>query len=333
MIASGAKAENTPGWRRRLPALALFVFSPLIAEYLLGSLSTSQIALLPLMAMLYGSGAVVIREWVRRSGRGWPSLILLAIAYGLVEEGLVTQSLFNPNYLHLRLLDYGWIPALGTSAPWLVYVVSLHVFWSISVPIGLTEALFVDKQDVPWLRRTGILVFVLLFLLGAAAIATFTYKQVPFIASPLQLGTTTALAAILALIAWRLPPRVTVAGAQMPSPMVLFLAAFLPGSAFAALELYGRQVLRLSWPVAAAGLVGLEVLLLLFMLRFTRGARWSPFQRFAVAAGGLGVYLWYGFPIEITLHGSSALSGHIVVALLMVVLAVVAGRRTYRAGH
>ncbi|MGZ3305306.1 MAG: hypothetical protein ACXU8U_05540, partial [Asticcacaulis sp.] len=136
---------------RLFAVLSLFFLSPLIAEYLLGSLPMSMIAILPLMAALYGSGALLIREIVRRTGRGWPSLILLATAYGLIEEGFVTQSLFNPNYLHLRLLDFGFIPALGTALPWLVFVISIHVIWSISVPIALAEALFRDRREEPWL--------------------------------------------------------------------------------------------------------------------------------------------------------------------------------------
>src|SRR4051794_25897729 len=107
------------------PALCLFVASPLIGEYLLGSLPASMLPLLPLMAAMYGSGAILIREWVRRTGRGWPSIVVLATAYGFFEEGFVTQSLFNPNYLHLRLLDYGWLPQLGIALPWTLYVVTI----------------------------------------------------------------------------------------------------------------------------------------------------------------------------------------------------------------
>src|SRR3954470_3691604 len=99
------------------PALCLFLASPLVGEYLLGSLPASMIFLLPLMAAMYGSAAILIREWARRTGRGWTSIFLVATAYGLFEEGFVTQSLFNPNYLHLRLLDYGWLPSLGTALP------------------------------------------------------------------------------------------------------------------------------------------------------------------------------------------------------------------------
>jgi hypothetical protein len=74
-----------------------------------------MIYLLPLMMAMYGAGAILIRETVRATGRGWASIVLLACAYGLFEEGFVTQSLFNPNYLHLRLLDFGFLPWLGTA--------------------------------------------------------------------------------------------------------------------------------------------------------------------------------------------------------------------------
>ena len=64
---------------------------------------------------LYGGGALLIRETVRRSGRGWPTMIVLALVYAIVEEAFVTQTLFNPNYLHLNLglLKPAYIPALG----------------------------------------------------------------------------------------------------------------------------------------------------------------------------------------------------------------------------
>ena len=64
-----------------------------------------------------------IREVVRRRGWGYPSMLLLALAYGVFEEAVTTQSLFNPNYADLRLLDPGYIGFLGIGAPWTVFVV------------------------------------------------------------------------------------------------------------------------------------------------------------------------------------------------------------------
>ena len=34
-------------------------------------------------------------------------MVLLAVAYALVEEGFTTRSLFNPNYVGQHLLAYG----------------------------------------------------------------------------------------------------------------------------------------------------------------------------------------------------------------------------------
>ena len=82
--------------RRAAPAIALFFLSPLVAEFLLGDFTLAQLSYLILLAPAYGGAAVVIREVARRFGRGWPTIVLLALAYGVIEEGLETQSLFNP---------------------------------------------------------------------------------------------------------------------------------------------------------------------------------------------------------------------------------------------
>ncbi len=313
-------------WSRFAAAFSLFLLSPLIAEYLLGSLPMSMIVILPVMALMYGGGAVVIRELVRRTGRGWPSIILLATAYGLIEEGLVDQSLFNPNYLHLRLLDYGFVPALGTSLVWAIYVIALHMFWSISVPIGMTESLFKNKRDTPWLGTIGLVVFGLLYLAGATLVFVFTNKSLPFMASPAQLGGTAALVVVLVIAAFAWPkPHAT--GGKAPQPMLLFSVPLVLGSAFILSEFFAPG-LHLAPAVAAALLFGLEALMCLFMLVFTRGKAWSDVQRFALMAGGLSVYIWCGFKTDFTLHGVADLPAHTVIAVLFVALLLFAGWRS-----
>jgi hypothetical protein len=311
-------------------AWSLFVLSPLIAEYLLGSLPMQMITILPLMAMLYGSGAILVREYVRRANLGWPALLLLATAYGLTEEGLISQSLFNPNYLHLRLLDYGWIPALGTSPVWVVYVIGIHVFWSISVPIGLTESLFPEARDRPWLGWFGVTVFALLLILAAVATGRFTYKQLPFMASPVQLGSTVTI--IVALIAAaRFFPRREAGAATVPSARVIFGAAVAAGSAFMAVRFLADGTLHLSGTATTAGYGLVLAAFLAFILGWCRGRRWSALQRFALAAGGVAAYGWAGFPIDISLHGTGSIPAHIALAAAIGVLTVYAGRRSARA--
>jgi hypothetical protein len=308
-------------WRRLPAALSLFVLAPLIAEYLLGSMPMSMIAILPVMAAMYGSAAVLIREVARRSGRGWPSMILLSVAYGLFEEGFITQSLFNPNYLRLRLLDYGYVSWLGTGLPWLIYVVSIHVIWSMSVPIGLSEVLFRNKRDQPWLAPVGIGVVSLLFVTGSALIAAFTYKSLPFMASPAQFGVTGAVLAALIVAALFWPRTRLKAGAERPAPapFVLLAVSLIAGSAFVTLE-HQAQAWRWPWPLSVAALLLIAAAFIAFMIIFTRGRAWRDTQRCALMSGGLLVYGWSGFITDRELHGAADMPAHAVIAAAFALL-------------
>src|SRR5262249_35453142 len=113
------------------PALTLLLLAPIVGEFLLGDLTVRQLGFVAFFIPQYGGGALLVRELTRRWRRGWPTMLMLALAYALVQEGLTTQSLFNPNYANERLLDYGYIEALGTSLNWTVFVLTLHVVWSI----------------------------------------------------------------------------------------------------------------------------------------------------------------------------------------------------------
>jgi len=317
--------------RRLFPVLSLFLLSPLVGEYLLGSLPMSMIAILPLMAAMYGSGALLIREVARRLGKGWPSIVLLATAYGFIEEGFITQSLFNPNYMHLRLLDFGYIPLLGTALPWLIFVVSIHVVWSISVPIGLTEVLFNDKRQERWLGPVTIPLFVLIFLAGSTLIAVFTYKQVPFMAPVPQLigNGVVVLALIAAALAWPKPKET--GGKPAPHPIVLFGAAILSGSGLMMLEHFGPSLAHWPWTAGVALLLACEAAFVGFMAAFTFHRSWTAVQRFAVMAGGLMVYVWVGFLTDMELHGQADLPSHIGIAAAFILLCGVAGWRAVRA--
>src|SRR3954468_9494935 len=87
-------------YRRAAAApLTLALLAPVIGAVLFGAapLSLLPFGLVGLMG-LYGGGALLVREIVR--GRDLPStwLVWLGIAYGILEEGTVTQSLFDQHY-------------------------------------------------------------------------------------------------------------------------------------------------------------------------------------------------------------------------------------------
>jgi len=89
-----------------LPCAVLVFVAPLVGEVLAGSTPidmlgspTSFLAVFLLEALLYGGGAVLVRELARRTGRGLPTILGLGLAYGVLEEGLITPSFFNPDFL------------------------------------------------------------------------------------------------------------------------------------------------------------------------------------------------------------------------------------------
>ena len=154
--------------RRTAPAVGLFFLAPLVAEFLLGNLPITLLPALVLLAPLYGGGALLIREFTRRAGRGVPTMLVLGVGYGLLEEGIATQSLFNPHYVGADLLSVGYVPWLGIAVPWTLFVLTLHAVGSTTVPIVMAE-LCARERTGPWLGRPGLVVTAVLLLVGIVA--------------------------------------------------------------------------------------------------------------------------------------------------------------------
>ncbi|GAA1677375.1 hypothetical protein GCM10009765_28350 [Fodinicola feengrottensis] len=312
--------------RRLVPVLVLFLLAPFVAEYVLGNIPPSRLFLLPMMALLYGTGAVLIREVTRRTGRGWPTIVLLGLAYAVIEEGIATQSLFNPNYVGLHLLAYGFVPALGIAGPWTAYMLGLHTAWSISVPLLLTETMFRHRGSQPWLGRVGLVVIGVLFVLGVSLTAVFSIKLSAdhFLASPAQLVAAGSVAAVLVVLAFMLfrptAARTTQpdAARTAPSPWLVGVTTFVAGSIFHALIRFGGQY---GVPAAIEVLLNvvLAVALVALILWWSRAAGWSQVHKFAAAAGGVLVYGWVGY-LLINQQGLGETLGWAALVVFMVAL-------------
>lgn len=323
------KDLNTTQHRPRLfwAALVLFLLAPFVGEYLLGNLPLNLFHLFPVLALFYGGGAVLIREVVRRTGRGWPSIFFLAIAYGLLEESIGTQSLFNPNYLGLGLLEYGYIPALGIAGPWTAHVLSLHVAWSICIPIALTELLFSDQRTSPWLGNVGLAIVSVLFLAGLGLMTIGSAIQYGSAITPVQIGVIVFLLLLLIIGAFTLfrpassDPAVPTEQDRKPlSPWLLGSAAFLSGSMLYIMNTFAIDFLPAFVMVLCTLL--LDSVILTLILSSSRLPGWSEKHRFALAAGGLLVYCWWGFILVSLIYGTANIPGQVlwlVLALLLLI--------------
>ncbi len=299
-------------WNRLKPAVSLFLLAPLIAEYLLGSLSFSQLGLFPIMALMYGAGALFVRELARGTGRGWPTILTLGLAYAFIEEGLATQSLFNPHYLGLRLLDNGYIPQLGIGAPWTVYVLLIHVVWSIAVPIGLAEWLSLTQRTTPWLKTIGFAVSLITYLLGVALVAFGTHQNEKFMASSSQLAVTATIAFLLVVMAFLLTRSSTIPTVDSPTsaqgnPLAIAAMSFVASSVFQIVAQLGSGYFA-PW-VAVPILLAIP----LAVVAAARAAKSSGIGTNSIAdalmLGALLAYCWLGFFMTVRLHGASSLPG------------------------
>src|SRR5437870_10672061 len=145
------------------PILFLLLLTPGIPEYLSAS---SQITLLvvfpPLFFLflaanvgLYGSGVILIREAMIRWKKGWASVFLLGVAYGIVEEGLDLWTLFYSKAGPVGNLGfYGhW---LGVNWVWTVGLLIFHSVYSIGLPIFLFGLVFPELKSKSLVSGAGL---------------------------------------------------------------------------------------------------------------------------------------------------------------------------------
>jgi hypothetical protein len=285
------EATAKPVRKSVLPAIGLFFLAPLIAEFLLGDLPIKMLPIILVLAPMYGGGALLIREVVRRAGRGWPSIVVLGLAYGIIEEAYTTQSLFNPNYLklNLHLLQPAYIPALGIGAWWTIFVLTLHTAWSISTSIALVEASVPDRAEVPWLGRIGLTVTALLFGLGVFVSTRYQLKQDAFRASSAQLITAGVICAALVIVAFLLPRRWSAKTAgPIPNPWIAAGVALVAGSAV--------LLTPSGWNWGAAGaILAINVATAAAVLIWSRRTGWDMRHKLALASGAALAYGWHAF--------------------------------------
>ncbi|WP_433346643.1 hypothetical protein [Micromonospora sp. CA-111912] len=226
--------------RRLAPVLALLALAPWVAECSWGGFAVTDYPLvLAFLGPLYGGAAVLIREIARRTGGGWPAIVLLAAAFGVVQAGLVDQSLFNPGFLDdtgFADLDAGTretlVPVLGFSVQQALEYVGNHIALSVCAPIVIVESFLPPQRRTrPWLGRPGLAAVGVLYLLNSLLIFSDDGGRKGFLADPVQLSVAalTALALVGAALLPRWQRNRRPAPAADPQP----------------------EVPRTAWPVAA----------------------------------------------------------------------------------
>lgn len=262
--------------------MTLLILAPATGELLSGSAPPAEFlnpfTFLPLVA-LYGSGALLIRELARRWGKGWASILLLGMAYGIYEEGIVVRSFFDPTWMDLGLsAEYGRY--LGVNWVWALELTIFHAVVSIMIPIMLIEILFPAHRSSPWLNRSGLIVYSLLFL-SMLAMGPLLGMQ----ATLLALSGSVLLIGLLLLLAYLWPLRASDGNRQrreVPAGYFVFLA--FAGAAGWLITIFVLP--RLNVPALVDLFLGAFWPLLIVVLVWILGRRgWRDRQQWGLATG------------------------------------------------
>lgn len=324
-----APAAAKPRVSTLAPVLVLFFLAPWIAEYLLGDLPITFLPALIVLAPMYGAGALLVREIARSRGLGWPSILLLGGAYAILEEAFTTQSLFNPDYLHLHmgLLSAGYIPPLGMGAWWTLWMLNVHPVWSITTPIVLAEALFPDRAERPWMGWAGRVVVCILFAFGLVAGTVIGWRQDHFLARPFQFAIGGGLLVAFACAALAMPRRRSARGGIAPKPWIVGTCTLVAASATL---LIGKEW---GW-WAFLVLLAIDLTLLVLVRRWSAQRGWGRRHVLAMGAAAALAYAWHGFiqPPVVGKPGLADRAGNAVFALAAVLIIWLAAKRTWRMG-
>jgi hypothetical protein len=250
--------------------LALCFFAAVIPETLTTT-STSvakiitQPTSLPFIMLFYGLADLLIREAVIRRHLGWVSLVLLGVAFSFINEGVIAGTWYPGRYEGETYIGgISFVVAAGLTV--------FHLFISVITPIAFIETIFPAHAGLPLLRRRGITISSVVFLLVVSLVGFVPAYRAYRLA-------VLALALVLAFIALQLPaarPRILNA---TPPPRLWRLR----WAGFFGMALLFVMILVIPWViqaiagklVIAAQAVTVAILALFIALLLRIGRRWT----------------------------------------------------------
>lgn len=316
------------------PALTLFLLSPAIGELLSGSAPPIEFFnpfSFAIIVPLYGSGALIVRELRVRWKKGIGSVLLLGAAYGVLEEGLMVCSFFNPDWPDLgqlavygRWFDVNWI--------WAVMLTIYHAVYSIAIPIVLVELAYHERRSESWIgNRMFKILFTLLVsvvVIGFFLIASFLNYWPPF---PQHL-----LAALVVVLfsyaAYKLPGQWGRDGKRPLSrlPLMWIIGAIGTFSFF--LGFWLMPILIPWWPVAM--LFGPA--LVLFYTKLLKSYEWKESSErhcFILVVGALAFFILFAPLQELDTTRTDNPVGMGFVGLAFLIGLILLGKRVWKASR
>lgn len=201
-MSAGTSPVASASVRFAAPIWTLLILAPLIAEVLSGSTRFSILFVFIPEVMVWGVGALLAREFVRRWHAGGVSLLLLGLALSVAEEFVIQQTsiaplpFFGVNASYARLWGVNWL--------YFLFMLGYESVWVVLIPVQITELLFPARRGRPWLRGRGIAGCCVSFVIGSF-LAWYGWTQQARIhslhAAPYQPPVAALAAGVVAIVA------------------------------------------------------------------------------------------------------------------------------------
>ncbi|HTE49772.1 MAG TPA: hypothetical protein VK698_02780, partial [Kofleriaceae bacterium] len=118
---------------RLAPVLTLLLLAPIVGEVLSGATRLSYIIVLIPEIMVWGCGALLVREAVRRWRGGWISMLVLGLALAVAEELVIQQTSLAPLPWLGDLPAYGRV--WGVNWVYFLFMLGYEATWIVLVPV------------------------------------------------------------------------------------------------------------------------------------------------------------------------------------------------------
>jgi hypothetical protein len=304
------------------------VLAPIVIEFLFGSTHITTFYLLLPQIGVYGCSALIIRALARSLRRSWVAILLMGLAFAVVLECLILQTglapLFvaaDPQHIYGRALGVNWV--------YLLFEMGYESIWAIVIPIQLTELLFPNRRNDPWLGKGGLVVASVVFVLASAGTwylwgqAVHKLAKGPaYQAPPQTIALAVAAVVVLFVVAlgpWTAAPSGPKAERRAPRPWVARLVAFWLAVLWFIVVIFSVGVAP-AIPAVAPVAFGLLLAAVAYgvVSRWSASIAWQDIHRLALISGALYASMLLGF-----LASGIRLPIDVVGKLVLNVLAIV----------
>jgi hypothetical protein len=263
-------------------------------------------------ALPYGCGALLCRECTRRWRRGWLSLLLLAIAYGLYEEGVVSRALFDPNWYELEAIGR-YTHVAGVNWTYGIMLIHFHAAISVLSSVVLAELLCPERRREPWLTKGQAAACGLVLALWPPVLAWLARGDHPLYRPAPALWALTALGlvALVAAARWATDRPLPIVTREVPHPgWFLALGSVNMTVVMATVFVLPEQDIQPPLIVLVAFLLAFDGLTLWLLLRWSgNGRSWGDHHQLALVAGLLAFFVLFGVLADLERFEGKSLVG------------------------